>query len=564
MAKKHNLKEQKAHAETHAYLPELIDQFQRREISRRDFLQTATALGMSATAATLVAACGKEEEKPAAKTESQPAASADGVTRGGTLRFGMKLQELKDPNNFQWIESSNVARAVTEYLTFYGPDGVVKPYLAKSWKVSDDGMTFDLRLRKGIKWTNGDEFNADDVVHNFARWRAPDNESINKSEWGDGVVKDVEKVASDHVRLHLAKPDVSVAHRLYAYPTCIVHRSFDDTGADLVKNPVGTGPFTLENFQVGEGALLKRREGYWGGPFGGEGDAYLDAVQFVDLGEDEQASTSALTSKQVDWLYKITPKQLDVIGKMPHVQLLDTVTAQTPVIRFHTDIAPFDNLKLRQAIIHAASNADILKVAYRNQGIAAENHHTAPFQPDYFDLGNPPKQDLKKAAELIEAAGMKDKEIQVTVGNTQGTWEQDTCQVLQQQCAQAGINLQLNVLPTAQYWEVWDTNPFGLTFWTHRPLAVMLHKLAYRSDAKWNETGFKSDTYDRALDAAAAAPDPKAASQHMKTCQQELRDNFVMVQPYWTKVYTGGDKKVKDFPNHPQEYFPLHRVWMES
>ena len=314
---------------------------------------------------------------------------------------------------------------------------------------------------------------------------------------------------------------------------------------------------------MGESALLKRRADYWGGP-DGLGPAYLDAVQFIDLGEDEQASTAALVSKQVDWLYKITPKQLDVVGKMPHVQLLDTVTAQTPVIRFHTDTAPFDNLMLRQAITHAASNADILKVAYRNQGITAENHHTAPFQPDYFDLGNPPKQDLKKAAELIEAAGMKGKEIQVTVGNTQGTWEQDTCQVLQQQCAQAGINLQLNVLPTAQYWEVWDTNPFGLTFWTHRPLAVMLHKLAYRSDAKWNETAFKSASYDAALDDAAAAPDPKAAAQHMKTCEQELRDNFVMVQPYWTKVYNGGDKKVKDFPNHPQEYFPLHRVWMES
>ena len=550
MAKKHDLKEQKAHAETHAYLPELLDQFHRREISRRDFLRTATALGMAASAAYAAAGIA-------------PVARAQSVRKGGTLRWGMKLQELKDPNDFQWIDSSNVSRGVVEYLTTYAADGVVKPYLAESWKVSDDGMTFDIHLRKGIKWSNGDEFNADDVMHNFARWRAPDNESINKSEWGDGVIRDVEKVGASHVRLHLVQPDVSVAHRLFAYPAAIVHRAFDDQGGDLAKNPVGTGPFNLQNFQVGEGALMTRRDDYWGSE-DGKGAAYLDGVQFIDLGEDEQAAVSALASKQVDWLYKIGPKQLDILGKLPHVQILDIATAQTPVIRFHTDIAPFDNLQLRQAIAYAASNAELMEKAYRGQGQPAENHHTAPFQPDYFDLGNPPRQDLKKAAELIEAAGMKGKEIQVTVGNTQGTWEQDTCQVLQQQCAEAGINLQLNVLPTAQYWEVWDTNPFGLTFWTHRPLAVMLHKLAYRSDAKWNETGFKSDTYDRALDSAAAAADPKAASQHMKTCQQELRDNFVMVQPYWTKVYTGGDKKVKDFPNHPQEYFPLHRVWMES
>lgn len=550
MAKKHDLREQKARGKTHAYLPELIDQFHRREISRRDFLRTASALGMAAGAVYATAGI-------------VPAARAQAVRKGGTLRFGMKLQELKDPQHFQWIESSNVSRGLVEYLTTYAADGVVKPYLAESWKVSDDGMTFDIFLRKGIKWSNGDEFNADDVVHNFARWRVADNESINKSEWGDGVAKDIEKVGAHQVRLHLTQPDVSVAHRLFAYPTTILHRSFDDAGADIVKNPIGTGPFSLENFQVGEGALLKRREDYWGGP-DGLGGAYLDAVQFIDLGEDEQANTSALVSKQVDWLYKIGPKQLDILGKMPHVQVLDIATAQTPVIRFHTDTPPFDNPQLRQAIIHAAGNMEMMDKAYRGQGEVAENHHTAPFQPDYFNLGNPPKQDLQKAAELIEAAGMKGQEIQVTLGNTQGTWEQDTCQVLQQQCVNAGINLQLNVLPTAQYWEVWDTNPFGLTFWTHRPLAIMLHKLAYRSDAKWNETAFKNDAYDAALDAAVASPDPKSASQHMKVCQQQLLDNFVMVQPFWIKDFTCGDKKVRDFPLHPQNYNPPHRIWMES
>ena len=551
MTKKHKLAELKAFGKTHAALPEIVNQLQTRQTSRRDFLAHSTALGMSAATAYGLAGVAVP-------------ARAQSARRGGTLRFGMKLQELKDPNDFQWIESSNVARAVTEYLTAYGADGVVRPYLAERWKVSDDGMTFDIFLRKGIKWSNGDEFNAVDVAHNFARWRAPGNESINKSEWGAGSVSDVETVGSHHIRLHLAKPDVSVAHRLYAYPTCIVHRSFDDTGANLVKNPIGTGPFNLESFRVGEGAVMTRREDYWGGIFGGEGDAYLDAVQFVDLGEDEGAATSALASKQIDWIYKIAPKQLDVINRLPHAQVLDIVTAQTPVIRFHTDIAPFDNPMLRQAITAAADNGEILKVAYRGQGLPAENHHTAPFQPDYYDLGAPPRQDLEKAARLIEAAGMKGKEIQLTVGNTQGSWEQDTCQVLQAQCKKAGINLQLNVLPTAQYWEVWDSNPFGLTFWTHRPLAVMLHKLAYRSDAKWNETAFQSKKYDAALDAAAAAPDAKSASQHMKVCEQELVDNSVMVQPYWTKVYNGGDKKVKDFPNHPQEYFPLHRVWLEG
>ncbi len=548
MAKKHILKNLKSFSKTNINLPEVIDQYQRNEISRRDFMQMASALGMSAAAVYGFAGI-------------TPTAYADGnVQKGGTFRMDTPLQELKDPQTFSWIEGSNVTRGIVEYLTFYGHDGVVKPYLAESWNVSNDGKTFDMNLRKGVNWSNGDEFGADDVVHNFNRWRVDGNESINNSEWGNSVLSGVEKMGSHKVRLHLVRPDVTVAHRLYAYPTQIVHRSFDDTGADMTKNAIGTGAFKLDYYQVGEGAKVVRRDGYWGGP-DGLGDAYLDAVHFIDLGEDEQAPISAMASGQIDWIYKISPKQLSVVKNLPNMQILDTASAQTPVLRFNMEkVDP----RVRQAIILAANNQEILDVAYSGNGVAGENHHTARTQPDYFDLKNPPQQNLKKAAELIEAAGMKGKPVKITLGNTQGNWEQDTCQVLQEQCKKAGIDLQLEVLPQAQYWEVWDKSDFGLTFWTDRPLAVMLHKLAYRSDAKWNEAHFNSKKYDDALDAAAGSPDAKSASQYIKVCQEELVNNHVMVQPFFLKLYTGGSDKVKNFQRHPAEFYPFHRVWIES
>lgn len=550
MAKKHDLNYLKSFSRTNGNLPEVIDQFQRKQISRRDFMQMASALGMSAAAVYGFAGVAMPRS-----------ALADGhVKTGGTFRMDTPLQELKDPQTFSWIEGSNVTRGIVEYLTYYGADGVVKPFLAESWKVSDDGMTFDIALRQGIKWSNGDEFTSEDVVHNFNRWRVEGNESINNSEWGGSVLTGVEATGKYGVRLNLVRPDVSVAHRLYAYPTQIVHRSFDDMGADMTKSSIGTGPFQLEFYQVGEGAKVVRRPGYWGGP-DGLGDAYLDAVHFIDLGEDEQAPISAMASGQIDWIYKISPKQLPVVQNLPNMQILDTASAQTPVIRFNVEnVDPM----VRQAVALACDNMEILNVAYGGNGVVAENHHTSRTQPDYYDLGRRPQQDLQKAAQMIEAAGMKGVPIKVTLGNTQGSWEQDVCQLMQQQCKQAGINIELEVLPQAQYWEVWDKSDFGLTFWTDRPLAVMLHKLAYRSDAKWNEAQFKSESYDAALDAAAGSPDAKAASEYMKVCQTELQDNFVMVQPFFLKLYTGGSARVKGFQRHPAEFYHFHRVWMES
>ena len=551
MAKKHELARQKQTAKTNAHLPEVVDQYQRREISRREFMQMASALGMSAAAVYGFAGVTPQ------------VAHAQSVTRGGTFRMDSPLQELKDPQTFSWIEGSNVTRDICEYLTFYGADGVVKPYLAESWKVSADGKTFDIRLRKGIKWSNGDEFNADDVVHNFTRWRVEGNTSPNHGEWNKASGLDsVEKAGSHRVRLHLAAPDVSVAHRLYAYPTQMVHRSFDDTGADLRKNGIGTGAFKLDFYRVGEGAKIVRREGYWGGPEQ-QGDAYLDAVHFVDLGEDEQAPISAIASGQIDWLYKITPKQLEIVRGLPDMQVLEAVTQQTPVIRFNIQ-NPAIPQKAREAIQLAADNAKILEVAYGGLGDAAENHHTAPTQPDYYDLGYRPKQDLAKARQLWQEAGMSGKSVKLTIGNTQGSWEQDTCVVLQQQCKEAGIDIDVEVLPQAQYWEVWDKSDFGLTFWTSRPLAVMLHKLAYKSGVPWNESHFASKKYDDALAAAAASPDAKAASQHMKVCQEELLAANVMVQPFWQTLYTGGKSKVQNFQRHPAEFYHMRRLWMKG
>ena len=122
MAKKHDLKKLKAHAKKHCDLPEVVNQFRTKQISRRDFLKTASALGMAAS--TVYGIVG-----------IAPKAHAATPKKGGTFRMDSPLQELKDPQTFSWIEGSNVTRDICEYLTFYGDDGVVKPYLAESWDV---------------------------------------------------------------------------------------------------------------------------------------------------------------------------------------------------------------------------------------------------------------------------------------------------------------------------------------------------------------------------------------------------------------------------------------------
>src|SRR3546814_2092887 len=91
----------------------------------------------------------------------------------------MQVQEMKDPSNFDWTQKSNQTRHIVEYLTITGPDNITRPYLAESWEASDDLKTGTFKLRQGVKWSNGDDFNADDVVFNFTRWCDPATGSSN-------------------------------------------------------------------------------------------------------------------------------------------------------------------------------------------------------------------------------------------------------------------------------------------------------------------------------------------------------------------------------------------------
>ena len=97
-------------------------------------------------------------------------------------------------------------------------------------------------------------------------------------------------------------------------------------------------------------------------------------------------------------------------------------------------------------------------------------------------------------------------DLTCSCGNIDGVWEQDSVAVLKEDCAKAGINIKIDLMPTAKYWDIWDKATFGLTFWTHRPLGVMVLALAYRSGVPWNESSYSNPAFDAALSAKGEVP----------------------------------------------------------
>ncbi|MGI9413104.1 MAG: ABC transporter substrate-binding protein, partial [Hyphomicrobiales bacterium] len=418
-------------AETHSYMPELCDQLHTGKIHRRDFLRQACLLGVTATTAYVMA------DTLTGETFMQPALAATPKS-GGTLRISMRVQEMTDPAAFDWVEKSNVARFLVEHLTRTKADNTTVPYLAEKWEASDDLKTWVFHLRKGVKWSNGDDFGAQDVAHTVNRWLDPATGSSNlglfdamveqydtgqKDDKGNpkmakrGIEGAVEVVDDNTIKFNLKQAALAMPENFYNYPAAITHKGWGkDYDADLSKNPIGTGAFELAEFAVGEKAILKKTRDWWAGDF------HLNEIHYYDHGEDTNAWIQALISKQVDMVYRLPIESIATVKRVPGLELHPQTTAQTAVMRFRVNTKPFDNKKVRQAIAACMDHEEIMKVAFQGLGVVAENHHVCPIHPEYAKLP-PLKRDVEKAKKLLAEAGHADGiTVELANGDTEGPW----------------------------------------------------------------------------------------------------------------------------------------------
>jgi peptide/nickel transport system substrate-binding protein len=574
----------------HPIVPEMRLRLEQGRITRREFLRIASLLGVSAAAAQVMASCAPAEvatQAPAAATAvpatvvpatavpptaipptavptAVPTTAASLIKRGGTMRIATRVPRVDDPARYSWTEGSNIIRNVCEYLTYISADSVTHPWLLESWSANDEVNEWTLKLRQGIKFNDGSDLTSEDIIFNLKRWIDPDVGSSMMGLLSAYLTpENIEKVDDYTVKMYFTEPNIGFPEHVYDYAAQIVSRNFE---GDILKAPVGTGPFLLDSYSETERAVLKRRTDYWKMGADGSPLPYLDELIYFDLGDDQSAWLAALDAKQVDRVFNPLPDQIEAFRKMDHVNVLSGPTGATYVVRMRCDQPPFDNNDVRLALKMCQDRQKTLQLAHYNEGVLSADAHVSPANPAFVEKPIP-GYDPEGAKELLAKAGYPDG-LDITITAMSNTPEGVIATTLAETAAAGGFKMKVDLVPSNVYWEQWTELPLGVTVWGHRPLDTQNLRLAYTVDADgkpvaWNETKWVDKEFNDLLAEAEKILDTEKRKEVISKLMDIQIERGSVGISFWRNHWTVCDKHFKDVPFEPNNFDNFVGIWYD-
>ncbi|QBE48392.1 ABC transporter substrate-binding protein [Leucobacter triazinivorans] len=397
-------------------------------------LATAATLGLAACSAGAGNSAGSDGETPTTATIALtgPPTNLDFTTTAGSA--------------IPQALMSNVYEGLVEL----DQSGEIVPLLAEEWTVSDDRTTYTFTLQEGVTFSNGDEFTADDVKFSFDRVKTDWVSSLKAKM---DVVDTVEVVSPTEVAVHLSAPSNAW---LFSLATPVGAIFSEDAVDDLANAPVGTGPYAVGSWTPNESLVLDTRDDYWGEAPGVE---QVTLKYFADA----TATTNALQTGDVDAIANLQAPELLSSFEADDAFVVTTGTSSGEVsLSLNNRAAPFDDVRVRQAVLYALDEQAILDTAWNGYGSLVATYAT-PTDPYYEDLNDVYPYDPEKAKELLAEAGQENLDITFTVPTR--PYAQAVSEIVVSQLKDVGINASIKSAEFPAVWldEVFTQHDYQMT-----------------------------------------------------------------------------------------------------
>ncbi|MFF2753191.1 glutathione ABC transporter substrate-binding protein [Psychrobacillus sp. NPDC058041] len=346
-----------------------------------------------------------------------------------------------DPHFITDIPSANVVHGkVYETLLAFDKDRNFVPLLATEWNQVDD-LTWDFTLREGVKFHDGTPFNAEAVKATFDRLLDPATGSPQKDKLG--MIKEVIVKDDTHVTLKLSTPYAPLLSILASNEGSILSpKMIKETPDQLATHPVGTGPFVFDSWKSGQEITLNKNNDYWGEK------VKVDSVVFKVVPEDA-TRLAMIESGEAHISDQVPVTEIDRIENSDKMNLFRTDGLAVEYVGFNTTKAPFDNVKVRQAVSYAIEREAIISGVYNNVGTLAN----VAMSPQVFGYSKDVKAypyDVNKAKSLLKEAGY-DKGIKVTLLTSDRKERINMAEVIQSQLKGIGVDVEIQVMEYGSY-----------------------------------------------------------------------------------------------------------------
>ena len=498
---KHDISTEVSDKETQIKAKKLQESFISGKISRRNFVSTSVAIGVSLAGATAVV-----NQVEAATPKS-----------GGRLRMGITggaTSDVLDPGQILDAYMINVSMGqVRPNMTKIMPDGSVEGDLASGWQASNGAKTWKFDVRQGVEFHNGKTLDSTDIVDSIRHHMGPDSKS-----GGSGVVSGIASIKEDGkygvvVELNEGNGDLPILLSDYHLNIC---PSKGDGSIDW-ESGIGAGPYTLEEHEPGVRTLTKKFANYWN--TGNE--SHFDEVETLGI-NDPTARLAALSTGAVDAINNVPAKTASRLKSMVNVKTLISTGNKQCTMPMLCDVAPFDDQNVRNAIKHIINRQELLDKIFFGYGQLGNDNPVGP--ANYFRANTdelPQREyDPEQAKYYLKQAGLSSLSVKFHAADTGFSGAVDAGALMRESAKAAGIDIEVVREPNDGYWSnVWMVKPWSACYWSGRPTEDWIFSQIYYSKADWNDTHWNNSSFDKLLVEARSETD-----------EAKRRDKYVEMQ----------------------------------
>ncbi|BAS28071.1 ABC transporter substrate-binding protein [Limnochorda pilosa] len=433
-----------------------------------------------------------------------------------------------------------VGLVLYEGLVRFDADLRFEPALATEWSVSDGGLTWTFRLRRGVRFHDGTAFDAEAVRFNLERSMDPKQNPLNRPLWDP--LESVRVIDPHTVSITTKKPFPTLLNTLAHGSAAIVSPSaVARYGKAYDQHPVGTGPFQLRSFHPGSEVTVERFDGYWGPAAG------VDEITFRYI-PDVTSRVGLLLAGQVDVAAAVTPQDTVRLASDRRVQVISQPTLRTVGIGIHVLNPDLQDPRVRLALNHAVDKEGIARAIFMGQAQVLES----PLAPDatgYRDIGRRAYDPDRARALLAEAgwtpgpSGMVQKNgrtLTLTFITSEGSYPNDlvVVQAVTHQLRKVGVDVNIHKVDRAGYWDYLkvpaEDAGFDLFIWAFNPSngdggyalssLFLSNKDPLGVPTVWNIGRYANPQVDRLLTQSDQTVDPARRNELLGEVQRILME----------------------------------------